>query len=425
MNVLNPLDKEQKTESNVKVRRKSAPWIMIVGIIFIAVNLRAPLTSVGPLVELIRDHLYISNTLAGMITTLPLLSFAFFSPFVPKLGQRFGVERILFISIITLTGGIILRSFSGIAHLYMGTAVLGLAIAVCNVLLPGLIKREYPERIGLMTGVYAISMNLFGAIASGIGIPIAVGLGYGWQGALGIWGILSFVSILFWLPQVRNRSMKDPTVDHQSANTKVNLWRSPLAWRVTLFMGLQSTLFYVLVTWLPEILKQQGVSSDQSGWLLSIMQLAVLPFTFIAPILAGRMSDQRLLVAITSSFLLMGNLGLLFGSLKFIVVWVVMLGIGAGFAFSLAMIFFSLRTENARQAAELSGMAQSVGYLLAAMSPMFFGYLHDLTNSWSIPLLILIGASILLYIVGLGAAKNQYVGSTNRPLTPTKTFNNG
>ena len=213
MNVLNPFDKEQKTESHVKARRKSAPWIMIVGIIFIAVNMRAPLTSVGPLIELIRDHLYISNTLAGMITTLPLLSFAFFSPFVPKLGQRFGVERVLFISIITLTVGILLRSFSGIANLYVGTAVLGLAIAVCNVLLPSLIKREYPKRIGLMTGVYSISMNLFGAIASGIGIPIAVGLGYGWQGALGIWGILSFVSILFWLPQVRSRSMKNPTVD--------------------------------------------------------------------------------------------------------------------------------------------------------------------------------------------------------------------
>ena len=409
MNVLKPFDKGRKTESQAKARRQSAPWIMIVGIVFIAVNMRAPLTSVGPLIELIRGHFSISNTLAGMITTLPLLSFAFFSPFVPKLGRRFGMERVLFIAIITLTFGILLRSFSGVANLYVGTAVLGLAIAVCNVLLPSLIKREYPKQIGLMTGVYSISMNLFGAIASGAGIPIAVGLGYGWQGALGIWGILSFVSILFWLPQVRSRSLNKPTVVHLSAENKVNLWRSPLAWQVTLFMGLQSTLFYVLVTWLPEILKQQGVSADQSGWLLSIMQLTILPFTFIAPILAGRMSDQRLLVAITSSLLLTGNLGLLYGSLQYIVVWVVMLGIGAGFAFSLAMIFFSLRTENAGQAAELSGMAQSFGYLLAAMSPMLFGYLYDLTNSWTIPLLILIGASILLLIAGLGAARNQYI----------------
>ncbi|WP_394234109.1 CynX/NimT family MFS transporter [Niallia oryzisoli] len=413
MNSLNQLDKKQEIESNSKIHKQSASWIITLGIIFIAVNLRAPLISVGPLVDLIRDNLQISNTLAGMITTLPLLAFAFFSPFAPKLGRKFGVEFILLIAIIFLTIGIIIRSLSGIANLYIGTAVLGLAIAVCNVLLPSLIKREFPERIGMMTGVYAISMNLFGAIAAGISVPIAIGLDYGWQGALGIWGILSFVSILFWLPKVKRRDMKTSTANLQTAYNNVNLWRSKLAWQVTLFMGLQSTVFYVLVAWLPEILKQQGVSSDQSGWLLSIMQIVVLPFTFIVPIIAGRMSNQRLLVAITSISLLIGNVGLIYGSLNFIVLWIVMLGIGGGFSFGLAMMFFSLRTKNAGQAAELSGMAQSVGYLLAAIGPMFFGYLHDITNSWTIPLLILVGASVLLFIVGLGAAKNQYVGSRN------------
>ena len=169
-----------REEGSGKSSQQAAPWVILLGIIFITVNLRAPLTS-RPLVELIRNDLHISNTLAGMITTLPLLAFAFFSPFVPKLGKRFGVERILFISIIFLTLGIILLSFSGIANLYIGTAVLGRAIAVCNVLLPGLIKREYSERIGLMTGVYSISMNLFGAIASGISVLVAVGLGFKWQ----------------------------------------------------------------------------------------------------------------------------------------------------------------------------------------------------------------------------------------------------
>jgi MFS transporter, CP family, cyanate transporter len=409
VNLLNQSDKEQKTQT--KTHPQSAPWVILLGIIFIAVNLRAPLTSIGPLVEFIRDDLHISNTLAGMITTLPLLAFALFSPFVPKLSQRFGVEFILFISIIFLTLGIVLRSFSGIANLYIGTSVLGMGIAVCNVLLPSLIKREYPERIGLMTGVYSISMNLFGAIASGIGVPVAVGLGYGWQVALGIWGILSLISILFWIPQVKRHSMKKATFHQQAGNRQVNLWRSPLAWQVTLFMGLQSTLFYVFVAWLPEILKGQGVSFDQSGWLVSIMQLAVLPVTFIAPILAGRMSNQRLLVTITSACFFVGIVGLLYGSLSFILLWIILLGIGAGFAFGLAMIFFGLRTDNARQAAELSGMAQSVGYLLAAVGPMLFGYLHDLTDSWDIPLLILVGVSLLLFIVGLGAGRNKKVES--------------
>lgn len=386
-------------------------WSLIVGIIFIAANLRAPLTSVGPLVGSIRDYLHISNTLAGTITTLPLLSFALFSPFVPKLARRFKVEQILLVSIILLTVSIILRSLSGTVTLFIGTALLGLAISICNVLIPSLIKREFPERIGMMTGVYSVSMNLCGAIASGISVPVAMGLGLGWQGALGIWGVLSFISILFWLPQMRNRHQQSAVVHQQTSNDEVSLWRSPLAWKVTLFMGLQSLVFYVIIAWLPEILSQQGISSNQSGWLLSIMQLSMLPFTFIVPIIAGRMSNQRPLVYITTLLLLTGTLGLLCGSMKLIILWTIMLGIGGGFTFSLAMMFFSLRTRTAHQAAELSGMAQSVGYLLAAIGPTLFGYLHDVTNSWTVPLLILVSASLLIFLFGLGAASDRYVDS--------------
>ncbi|MGE7092472.1 CynX/NimT family MFS transporter [Lysinibacillus sp. NPDC048646] len=399
--------------SNNQEIKKSSVWVIIVGIIFVATNLRAPLTSVGPLVGVIRDSLHLSNTLAGMITTLPLLAFALFSPFVPRLGRKFGMEFLILISVIFLMIGIILRSLSGVATLYVGTAILGLAIAICNVLLPGLIKREFPTQMGLMTGVYSISMNLFGAMASGISVPIAVSLGFGWQGALGVWGILSFVAILLWLPQMKRIKGRTTSVPNQKADGGVNLWRSALAWQVTLFMGLQSMVFYVLITWLPEILKQQGISSDQSGWLLSIMQLALLPITFIVPIIAGRMSSQRSLVTIASILLLTGTLGLLYGSLNFIVLWVILLGIGGGCAFGLSMMFFGLRTVNAHQAADLSGMAQSVGYLLAATGPTLFGYLHDVSNSWTFPLLLLVCASVLLFIFGLGAARNRQIGSLN------------
>ncbi|WP_338471685.1 MFS transporter [Niallia sp. XMNu-256] len=411
MNLSNQLNQIQKTRPRPKLRQQSTSIVLLIGIIFIAVNLRAPLTSVGPLVETIRDQLHISNTMAGMITTLPLIAFALFSMFVPRLTQRLGMERVLFFSIIILTFGITLRSISGITYLYIGTAILGLGIAACNVLLPSMIKREYPERIGLMTGVYSVSMNLSGAIASGVSVPIAFGLGYGWQGALGVWGILSFLSILFWLPQVLKRSNQTPKagIHHQTTDHGRKVWRSSLAWQVTIFMGLQSMVFYILITWLPEILKGQGFSPDQSGWYLSIMQMAVLPVTFIAPILAGRMSNQRLLVIITSSSLLTGILGLLYGSMNFIGLWVVLLGMGSGFSFSLAMMFFSLRTENAKQAAELSGMAQSVGYLLAATGPTLFGYLNDITGSATIPLLLLTGVTIALMLVGLGAGRNRVI----------------
>ncbi|MFJ5769821.1 CynX/NimT family MFS transporter [Psychrobacillus sp. NPDC093180] len=409
MNLHNQFSQDTKSPSIIS--KQSAPLLIILGIVFIAANLRAPLTSVGPLVGLIRENMHLSNTVAGMITTLPLLAFAFFSPFVPKLGRKFGVELIILISVIFLTIGIILRSLSGTANIYIGTAILGFAISICNVLLPSLIKREFPKRIGMMTGVYSISMNLCGAIASGISVPIALGLGFGWQGSLGVWGILSFVSILFWLPQMKHRHVQTSTAHTQIAQKKVNLWGSALAWQVTLFMGLQSLLFYVLIAWLPEILKEQGISADQSGWLLSTMQLALLPFTFIIPVIAGRMSSQRSLVILMTILLLSGTLGLLYGSMNLIVLWIILLGIGGGFAFGLAMMFFGLRTKNPHEAAELSGMAQSVGYFLAAIGPTLFGFLHDTTNSWTTPLLLLVGASILLFFFGLGAAKDRYIGS--------------
>ncbi|WP_312113412.1 CynX/NimT family MFS transporter [Brevibacillus reuszeri] len=398
-------------------QKKAAPssiGLIILGIIIIAANLRAPLTSVGPLVSLIRDDVHISNTLAGLITTVPLLGFALLSPLVPKLGRRYGMERIILIALIFLTIGIAIRSLSGAANLYIGTAVLGFAIAVCNVLLPSLIIRDFPNKIGSMTGVYSISMSLCGAIASGISIPLAVNAGLKWQGALGIWGILSFVSILCWLPQLRKQTA---TTRQLTASSNVNVWRSPLAWQVTLFMGIQSMVFYVLIAWLPEILKQQGIDSSQSGWYLSIMQLALLPFTFIVPVIAGRMSSQRSLVVITTILLSTGTLGLIYGSSYIILLWIIILGIGEGFAFGLSMMFFGLRTKNAHQAAELSGMAQSIGYLLAAIGPALIGYLHDATHSWNLPLFILLGASVLLYIFGMGAARNRYVSSLNGVIT--------
>lgn len=406
----NQIEKNQKKQAV-----PSSTWLIILGIIVIAANLRAPLTSVGPLVSLIRDDVHISNTLAGLITTVPLLAFALLSPLVPKLGRKYGAEPVICFALIFLTVGIIVRSLSGATNLYIGTAILGFAIAVCNVLLPSLIKRDFPNKIGSMTGVYSISMNLCGAIASGISVPLAVSAGLKWQGALGIWGILSFLSILCWLPQFRNRSKQVSTSrNKESINNDVNVWRSSLAWQVTLFMGIQSMIFYVLIAWLPEILKQQGIDSSQSGWYLSIMQLALLPFTFIVPVIAGRMSSQRSLVTITTILLLTGTLGLLYGSTNIILLWIIILGIGGGFAFGLSMMFFGLRTENAHQAAELSGMAQSIGYLLAAIGPALIGYLHDATNSWTLPLLILLGASVLLFMFGIGAARNQFVGAPKK-----------
>ncbi|RKD25024.1 transporter [Ammoniphilus oxalaticus] len=406
--------RNQATRSISDVQ-KTAGWMMIAGIIFIAMNLRSPLTSVGPLIGFIKQDLGISNTLAGMITTLPLLAFAFFSPFVPRLSQKYGLERIIFVSTFFLTLGIVLRSLSGITALYVGTVILGLAISVSNVLLPSLIKREFSGKIGMMTGVYSISMNVLGAIASGLSVPLAIGVGLGWRGALSVWGMLSFVALFVWGAPLffRNRTRRQKTgqaaIHSEIDKSNVNVWRSRLAWQVTFFMGLQSMVFYILIAWLPEILKVRGLSPDQSGWLLSLMQLFLLPFTFIVPIVAGRMVNQRLLVMISFVLTLSGTLGIMLGSMRVTVISILILGVGAGFSFSLAMMFFGLRARNAQQSAELSGMAQAFGYLLAASGPALFGYARDVTNSWTAPLMILVVASILLFIFGMGAGRNRYI----------------
>jgi MFS transporter, CP family, cyanate transporter len=402
---------EGKTESTTQLYAKGRGWLLVLGILFIAANLRSPLTSVGPLVGSIHESLGISNTMAGSLTTIPLLAFALFSTFAPRIAQRFGMAPVLLASLALLAIGIILRSLSGVGTLVTGTVLLGLSIAICNVLLPGLIKKEFPQKVGIMTGSYSVSMNLCGAIASGISVPIAHGLGMGWSGALGCWGVLTVVSLLLWLPQMRFHHKSASSVEVEKEMEPVNLWRSNLAWKVTLFMGLQSLLFYTIVSWFPEILQQRGFSPDTAGWMVSLMQFAVLPVTFIVPILAGRMASQRTLAAISAGLFFLGIFGVSYGNSTFIPLWFIMIGIGVGSSFSLSMMFFALRTQNTHQAAELSGMAQSIGYLLAAIGPTLFGLLHDVTHNWAAPLLMLEIVSIFLLIFGLGAGGNRFVNS--------------
>ena len=382
-------------------------WMLITGIIFVAAALRAPFTSVGPLLELIRDDLGLSNTLAGAITTLPLLAFALLSPFAPQLARKTGLAKILMLAMLTLSMGILIRSASGAVTLFAGTAMIGLSIAVCNVLLPGLIKGKFPQRIGLMTGIYTVSMNICAAAASGVSVPLAEHAGLGWRGTLALWFIVAALATLFWIPQLKSLSQGSTSAVRSSAR---QIWRAPLAWQVTLFMGLQSLLYYVLIAWFSVILGERGMSSSHAGWILSLMQLAQLPFTFFVPLWAGRMKNQRVLVVITSVLFIIGILGVWLGSTELMAVWAICIGIAGGFAFGLAMMFFSLRTRSTQEASELSGMAQSAGYLLAAMGPALFGLLHDATHSWNAPLALLAAASVLLFAAGMGAGSDRYVG---------------
>lgn len=386
--------------------KKKMNYILLLGIILVATNLRAPITSVGPLIGVISEDLQLTGAQSGLITTIPLLSFAIISPLAPKLAKKFGIERTILMSLFILITGFSVRLVPNTLMLFLGTMILGCAIAICNVLIPGLVKKEFSNRSGVVTGFYSVSMNLTGAIASGISIPLVQKFGLSWNIALSIWGVLALVALFGWLPQLKEKHVLTPSTHNQNDSS---LWQSSLAWSVTLFMGIQSFIFYVLVAWLPEMLMSQGVASSKAGGMLSLLQLTLLPITFIVPIIAEKTKNQKSLVFISFLLFSLGICGLMTSHMILITFSIMSIGIAGGIAFSLSMMFFNLRTTTPKEAAELSGMAQSIGYLLAAVGPFLFGLLHDQTNSWRASLFLLLGITIVLLAVGLKAGANQKV----------------
>ncbi|SEP89505.1 MFS transporter, CP family, cyanate transporter [Virgibacillus subterraneus] len=385
-------------------------FLLIAGIIIVAFNLRPAITSVGPLIGIIRDDVGLSNWSAGILTSLPLVAFAVMSPVAPKLGNRFSNERTLIAGLILLLFGITVRSFPFAALLFIGTLFVGLGIAICNVLLPGVVKEKFPTKVALMTSVYSTAMGIFAATASGLSIPFARGLNMGWQFALIIWTVPAIVGIIIWM-YLSKKNKADNDVEMQYVTVSDNrMWKSPLAWQVACFMGLQSFMFYVTISWLPEILHDYGVSMGTAGWMLSFMQFIGLPASFFVPMIAGRFKSQRGIVLVMTTCALGGYGGLLIGkSYAVMVISTILIGITLSGSFALALAFLGMRARNSRQAAELSGMAQSLGYTLAAVGPMFIGYLYDVTHVWTVPLLTLIGVALLVMVFGMGAGRNRYV----------------
>ena len=378
-------------------------------IVLLAANLRPALTGLSPLIGEIRADTGISYGVAGLLTALPLLAMGVISPVAPRLAHRFGVERVLLASMLVLAASILLRSWGVAAALFAGTVVLGAAIAAGNVLLPGLVKREFPERVGLVTSTYTTALAVSAAIGAGASSPISEGAGLGWRGSLALWAIPAFVAAVSWLPQAwRFRPANDSPAASGGGG---GLWRSALAWQVTLFMGLRALGYYVVLTWLPEILQEEaGLSASRAGWLLALAQVVGIASIFLAPVLAGRSPSQRGVVTASVVLSGAGSLGLLVAAGTATTFWVVLLGLGQGACFSLALTFFALRAPDPEHAAALSGMAQSFGYLLAAVGPLLFGVLRDATGAWTIALVLLVAVAVCLQIVGLGAARDTDVG---------------
>ncbi|HET7478601.1 MAG TPA: MFS transporter [Rubrobacteraceae bacterium] len=385
--------------------------LLVVGVVLLAANLRPAIIAVASLIGEIRPDAGLSNGTAGLLTTLPLLAFGLLSPVAPRLARRFGMERVLFAGLVVLAAGILLRSQGTVAALFLGTATLGAAIAVGNVLLPAVIKRSFPDRVGLMTSVYVTALAVSAALAAGVSLPISDQLGAGWKTALAVWAIPAFVAAAVWLTQLgRGRQVDGPDGTSGAPGKVSGLWRSALAWQVTLFMGLQSLAYYAALAWLPEILRDGGMGAAGAGWMLALAQTVGIAAMFLAPVLAGRTPSQRGVVVASVALSGAGVLGLLVGGIGLAPVWVALLGLGQGACFSLALTFFALRSADPAHAAALSGMAQSVGYLLAAAGPFLFGILRDATHAWTVPLMLLLTIVVCLLITGLGAARDAQVG---------------
>lgn len=381
--------------------------VLLAGIILVSFCLRTPLTAVGPLVGLIRADLAISNGLAGFLTALPLLVFAAFSPASSKLGSKIGNELTILIGLLILTAGVLFRSAGGTAALLAGTFFIGLGIVAGNVLIPSIIKQKFPDKVGIVTSAYSVSMFISGGLASGLSIPLADGLHLGWRYTLGASAVLVLAALLLWLPQLRQPT---PAALRKAAAAPASIWRSPLAWQVSLFMGLQSFLFYCVVAWLPAILRSYGINAATAGWLLTFYQICAIPASFIAPVFADRCSDQRGITAVVCLIYLAGMLiFFLGGGFSLLLLGIALIATGSGASISLAFTFICLRTSSAGQASELSGMSQSVGYLLAATGPALLGFLFDYSQTWTSSIVLWILTTVLLLYFGLCAGKDRYV----------------
>lgn len=389
----------------------TAPHAFLIALLLIAANLRAALTGVGPVLDTIQRDLQLSAAMAGLLASLPVLVFAAFAP-LARLARQFGTERMILTGLLLLLVGLLVRSVGGTVSLFTGTVVLAVGIASTNVLLPVVIKQRYPDRVPSMTMAYATVMGGMAALASGLTIPLAQSLPGGWRAALASWALLAVVALVAWLPHARApRSRADVPAETPASPGSIArqpVWRTAVAWQITGFMGLQSTVFYIAINWFPAILVEAGFSAAAAGWLLTLYQVAALLGGMAVPVLIRQFRDQR-------------GLGLAFGVVTMIavlgilalpglgVIWMVLLGCGSGPALILALSFMGLRARSHESAGMLSLLAQGVGYFIAGFGPVVFGLVRDYTGGWTMALLGTAVVALGMGLCGLGAGRSVKV----------------
>ena len=381
-------------------------WFLILGILLVSFNLRPSITAVGPLIPLIREDLGLSNGWAGFLTTLPLLTFATFSLFSAAIGKRLGNSKAILFALFLLTIGTVVRILGGSFLLFLGTGLTGIGIVICNVLLIPFIKNRLPSKIGLVTAAYTTGMTMFAAIASGISAPLALDLDLGWRGSLFSWIGLLLIGILVWVPQVKNHPVnKNKSDDH----IKVNVWKSRLAWNISLFMGVQSLLFFTLISWLPDMMISKGLSPVEAGLIVSMMQIIGLSGSFFAPIIAVKFKDQVGIIWVLGVMYLLGFSSLFSDTLWVNYIGLGIVGLGLGSSVSMAYTLIGLRTDHEKTTASLSGMVQSTGYYLAALGPLLFGISFDVYQNWNFLIYLALICSVMFIYFGVKSGESRVI----------------
>lgn len=374
-----------------------AQGLLGLSLMLIAFNLRPLFASLSVMLPELLQGTGLTSISAGYLTTLPVLCLGAFAPLAPMLAQRIGPERTLLLALLVLAVGTGLRGLGSIEALFVGTAMGGAAIAVGNVLLPSVVKRDFPKAPALMTGLYTMALCGGAATAAALTLPMATMLDISWEGGLAMWALPAAVVLVIWAPQALRAGIGPQRSRHHVRG----LWRDPLAWQVTFFMGLQSALAYCVFGWVAPILMERGLDGVQAGFVLSVSIMVQVLTCLLVPSFAARLRSQSLINAALSLTAAAGLLGLLLAPLSTMWGWAVLQGIGQGGLFAMAMTVIVLRSPDFHVAAHLSGMAQGIGYLLAAFGPLLVGVLHSATGSY-------VASGWLFALIGLCAALNGW-----------------
>ncbi|POZ61035.1 CynX/NimT family MFS transporter [Chromobacterium alticapitis] len=387
------------------VSGRARTLLLLLGLVLVGLNLRPALSSLAPVLGMVSADAGLSPAQAGLLTTLPVACLGIFGPLAPHLARRLGSEKTIALVLVILAIGTALRTQLGMFGLYAGSALAGAAIGVTGVLLPGIVKRDFAGRAGLMTGVYTMALCLGAALAAGLTVPLAERFGHDWRPALALWSLPALLALAAWWPQLDTRHAAG-----QGQWQVRGLLRDPLAWQVTLFMGLQSSLAYIVFGWLPSILIDRGLTPLQGGWMLSLSTMVQVPASLLVPMLAHRCRDQRPPIACTLLMVIAGLLGMLYAPADSLILWAALLGFGQGGLFSTALSLLAHRSPDQHVAAHLSGMAQGAGYMLASLGPLAVGVIRGHSHAaWPLALLFT-AIAVSAFFVGMLAGRKRLVG---------------